>query len=77
MPTTTDTFADRLAASLTSLGLTESLAAKSLGCTPGYLNHLLRGRHVPTLDKIHAIALALEINPAELDSRLASVPKSS
>ena len=65
------TFPDRLATSLAALGLTGAEAARRLGCTPGYVNQLLSGHRAPTLDKVHAIATALGLDPSSLDPRLA------
>ena len=66
------TLAERFRAAIAARGLNGEQTAKALGCTPGYVNQIFKGRSVPTLDKLHAIALVLEIDPAELDPRLAS-----
>jgi transcriptional regulator with XRE-family HTH domain len=63
----------RLRAALVRLGISQTDAAAQCGFSVGSLNDLLRGYRLPTLDRLHQIATALEIDPHTLDSRLASV----
>lgn len=68
---------DRLRAALERLGLTQVAAAARLGIKQPSLAAILSGRKRPTLDWLHAAAVKLEIDPAELDPRLASTWKQS
>jgi transcriptional regulator with XRE-family HTH domain len=64
------TFADRFIAATS--GLPRDQVAERLGCTMGYVSQIATGHRVPTLDKTYSIAVALGVDPATLDPRLAS-----
>jgi hypothetical protein len=44
-----------------------------IGTPQPHLADVLAGRKVPSLDWLHAAAMSLGIDPADLDDRLASV----
>lgn len=67
-----DTFAARLRTVRLGLGLTQAEAAARIGKTQGYWTSLETGRNGASLDQVHAIAIALGLDPHQLDERLAS-----
>lgn len=64
--------ADRLRAALTARGLSVAEAARRLGVRRESVSQYVTGAREPSLDWLHAAAVGLEIDPAELDDRLAS-----
>ena len=64
---------DRLRAALAARGLSVAEAARRLGVRRESLSQYATGARAPTLDWLHGVAVALDIDPAELDDRLASV----
>jgi transcriptional regulator with XRE-family HTH domain len=63
---------ERLRAALDRRGLSVPAAAERLGVTRSAVHQILTGHRRPSLDWLHAAAVALDIDPAELDGRLAS-----
>lgn len=63
-----------LGAALHRLGITQAEAARRLGITQGAVGDLVTGRRRATLDRLHAAAVALDLDPHELDARLAPRP---
>jgi transcriptional regulator with XRE-family HTH domain len=72
MPESPSSPVDRLRGALSRLGLTQTAAAERIGIKQPTLNAFLSGKRSPSLDWLHAAAVALSIDPAELDERLAS-----
>jgi transcriptional regulator with XRE-family HTH domain len=73
MPKPTTTAADRLKAVRERLGLSQDQIAKQLGIGRASWADLETGHRSPSLERLWDIAMALQIDPHTLDSRLASV----
>lgn len=70
--TTTDSFAARLRDARKAVGLSQSQLAERVGLTQGRIAQLERG-DPSDLQQRYDLAVALGVDPATLDGRLASV----
>jgi transcriptional regulator with XRE-family HTH domain len=71
-PPPPDSAAARLRTLRESAGLTQQQAADRLRVTSVYWGDVERGKRQASLDWLHAAALAIGVDPHELDPRLAS-----
>jgi transcriptional regulator with XRE-family HTH domain len=68
-------FPSRLRAARECAGLSQTQAAARAGFAPGLWSAYERGVRVPSLEQVIRLAVALECDPWNLDSRLASSAK--
>jgi transcriptional regulator with XRE-family HTH domain len=54
-----------------SAGLTQAALAETMGCSQGWIVQVESGRRPASLETLHRWAVALDLDPHDLDPRLA------
>ena len=72
MPSPTDTPGTRLALALKRAGVSQAELARRLGVGRTVVHQVIRGDWPPSLDWLWEAAVAIGVDPNELDSRLAN-----
>lgn len=66
------TAAERLKRARIAAGLTQEQLAERIGTSKQGVSNAERGKYPPTLEWLHAVAVAIGCPPSELDERLTS-----